>query len=146
MQTHAALDAFAAPTRAWFTERLGEPAPAQALAWEAISSGKHALVVAPTGSGKTLAAFLWAVDRLLASPAPAFSKAQLESQIDATNEQLKQSNEQLSFKLHEGTHQMVVRLVDAKTEQVLKEFPSEHFLDVVADLMKVAGLQVDETR
>jgi uncharacterized FlaG/YvyC family protein len=29
---------------------------------------------------------------------------------------------------------------------VIKEFPSEKFLDVVADLMKVAGLQVDETR
>ena len=71
MDTRDALDAFAAPTRAWFAERLGDPTPAQALAWEAISSSKHALVVAPTGSGKTLAAFLWAVDRLLASPGPA---------------------------------------------------------------------------
>src|SRR5690606_16171348 len=71
VDTRDALDAFAAPTRAWFAERLGDPTPAQALAWEAISSSKHALVVAPTGSGKTLAAFLWAVDRLLASPGPA---------------------------------------------------------------------------
>ncbi|HJX42853.1 MAG TPA: DEAD/DEAH box helicase, partial [Geodermatophilus sp.] len=38
--------------------------------WEAISSGGHALVVAPTGSGKTLAAFLWSLDRLT-STAPA---------------------------------------------------------------------------
>ena len=32
---------------------------------------RHTLVVAPTGSGKTLSAFLWALDRLAAEPAPA---------------------------------------------------------------------------
>ena len=40
------------------------PTPAQLGAWDAISHGKHALVVAPTGSGKTLSAFLWAIDRI----------------------------------------------------------------------------------
>ena len=37
----------------------------QAQAWEKISRGEHALVVAPTGSGKTLAAFLWALNNLV---------------------------------------------------------------------------------
>lgn len=58
---------FSRPTREWFLGAFSEPTPAQAGAWNAISSGSHALVVAPTGSGKTLAAFLWALDRLLAS-------------------------------------------------------------------------------
>lgn len=63
---------FSRPTRDWFLGAFSEPTPAQVGAWNAISSGSHALVVAPTGSGKTLAAFLWALDRLLASaPAPA---------------------------------------------------------------------------
>jgi ATP-dependent Lhr-like helicase len=35
-----------------------------------VSTGAHALVVAPTGSGKTLAAFLWALDRLTSAPPP----------------------------------------------------------------------------
>lgn len=60
---------FSRPTRDWFLGAFSEPTPAQAGAWNAISSGSHALVVAPTGSGKTLAAFLWALDRLLASAA-----------------------------------------------------------------------------
>jgi ATP-dependent Lhr-like helicase len=58
---------FSRPTRDWFLGAFSEPTPAQNGAWNAISSGSHALVVAPTGSGKTLAAFLWALDRLLAS-------------------------------------------------------------------------------
>ncbi|WP_235780177.1 ATP-dependent helicase [Sinomonas notoginsengisoli] len=60
------MDRFGAPTREWFLGAFRDPTPAQAGAWEAISSGRHALVVAPTGSGKTLAAFLWSLDRLLA--------------------------------------------------------------------------------
>jgi ATP-dependent Lhr-like helicase len=58
---------FSRPTREWFLGAFSEPTPAQDGAWQAISSGSHALVVAPTGSGKTLAAFLWALDRLLAA-------------------------------------------------------------------------------
>jgi ATP-dependent helicase Lhr and Lhr-like helicase len=68
------LRAFSALTREWFTGAFTAPTPAQAGAWASISSGENTLVVAPTGSGKTLAAFLWALDRLSASPAPADPK------------------------------------------------------------------------
>lgn len=65
------MDRFSRPTREWFLGAFTVPTPAQEGAWNAISSGQHALVVAPTGSGKTLAAFLWALDRLLVSaPSP----------------------------------------------------------------------------
>src|SRR4051812_18376564 len=64
----AALERFSASTRTWFEAAFAEPTPAQVGAWEAISQGRHALVVAPTGSGKTLSAFLWAIDKLLAEP------------------------------------------------------------------------------
>jgi ATP-dependent Lhr-like helicase len=66
-----ALNRFSAATRAWFEAAFVAPTSAQAGAWEAISRGDHALVVAPTGSGKTLAAFLWALDRLAGEQAPA---------------------------------------------------------------------------
>ena len=66
-----ALDRFSPATREWFAGAFAEPTTAQAGAWDAISSGSHALVVAPTGSGKTLAAFLWSIDQLLSSPATA---------------------------------------------------------------------------
>ncbi|MFB7845313.1 ATP-dependent helicase [Microbacterium sp. NPDC056052] len=58
------LDRFTPATQDWFRGAFIAPTPAQAGAWEAISGGRHALVVAPTGSGKTLSAFLWAIDRV----------------------------------------------------------------------------------
>ncbi|MGV8881706.1 MAG: ATP-dependent helicase [Rhodoglobus sp.] len=62
------LDRFSPATRAWFDGAFEAPTPAQLGAWEAVSSGSHALVVAPTGSGKTLAAFLWSIDQLITTP------------------------------------------------------------------------------
>ncbi|MGB7819556.1 MAG: DEAD/DEAH box helicase, partial [Ornithinibacter sp.] len=64
------LDRFSPATAAWFRGSFSAPTAAQEGAWEAISSGHHALVVAPTGSGKTLSAFLWALDRLAKEPVP----------------------------------------------------------------------------
>ncbi|WP_336716139.1 Lhr family ATP-dependent helicase [Arthrobacter sp. USHLN218] len=60
------LDRFTPATREWFAGAFRAPTDAQAGAWQAVSAGSHALVVAPTGSGKTLAAFLWALDTFIA--------------------------------------------------------------------------------
>ena len=62
------LDRFSPATREWFAGAFAAPTPAQLGAWEAVSSGRHALMVAPTGSGKTLAAFLWSIDQLITRP------------------------------------------------------------------------------
>ena len=64
------MEGFSAVTRDWFTAAFAAPTEAQAEAWAAIGKGENTLVVAPTGSGKTLAAFLWALDRLAATPTP----------------------------------------------------------------------------
>ena len=63
------LQKFTPATREWFEGAFAAPTPAQIGAWDAISDGANALVVAPTGSGKTLAAFLWALDSFIAKPA-----------------------------------------------------------------------------
>ena len=65
-----ALEHFTPRTRRWFESAFARPTAAQEQAWPAIASGEHVLLSAPTGSGKTLAAFLWAIDRLAAEPAP----------------------------------------------------------------------------
>jgi ATP-dependent Lhr-like helicase len=68
------LAPFHTPVRAWFTNAFEVPTPPQALGWPAIARGDSTLILAPTGSGKTLAAFLWCLDRLMFSPAPAKSR------------------------------------------------------------------------
>ncbi|PJJ73324.1 ATP-dependent Lhr-like helicase [Diaminobutyricimonas aerilata] len=64
------VDRFSRATREWFDGAFPAPTSAQLGAWDAISTGSHALVIAPTGSGKTLASFLWAIDRLATGELP----------------------------------------------------------------------------
>lgn len=61
------LERFSPATAEWFRGAFPGPTAAQAGAWDAISTGQHALVIAPTGSGKTLASFLWSIDRLISA-------------------------------------------------------------------------------
>jgi len=65
------LDLFHAPVRDWFSAVFEKPTRPQVLGWPAIARGDSTLILAPTGTGKTLAAFLWCIDRLMFSPAPA---------------------------------------------------------------------------
>ncbi|WP_288747676.1 DEAD/DEAH box helicase, partial [uncultured Corynebacterium sp.] len=59
------LERFRPQVARWFQDVFAAPTAVQARAWDKISRGDHALMVAPTGSGKTLAAFLWALNNLV---------------------------------------------------------------------------------
>ncbi len=63
--TASILDRFHPQVATWFSEVFEAPTAVQEGAWEAVSQGENALVVAPTGSGKTLAAFLWSLNSLV---------------------------------------------------------------------------------
>ena len=66
-----AFELFHPAVRDWFTAVFSAPTRPQLLGWPAIARGDSTLILAPTGTGKTLAAFLWCIDRLMFSPAPA---------------------------------------------------------------------------
>ena len=80
-----ALDVFSAETRAWFERTFEAPTPAQLQGWPVIATGKHTLIQAPTGSGKTLAAFLFAIDRLTATPTDGGLRVLYVSPLKALN-------------------------------------------------------------
>src|SRR5215475_2324971 len=65
------LPLFSPATREWFSAVFPAPTRPQLLGWPAIARGDSTLILAPTGTGKTLASFLWSIDRLMFSPAPA---------------------------------------------------------------------------
>ncbi|MEW6725528.1 MAG: flagellar protein FlaG [Bacillota bacterium] len=52
----------------------------------------------------------------------------------------------LQFSVHEQTKDVIVRVLDSATGDVIREFPPEAILDMVANLLDLAGLLVDEKR
>ena len=71
------------------------------------------------------------------------------------NEQLKKAiselnknsqNTQVQFGVHEGTNRVTIKIVDKDTKKVVREFPAEKTLDMIAKVWELAGLLVDEKR
>lgn len=53
---------------------------------------------------------------------------------------------QLEFKIHEKTKEIIVKVVDSDTKEVIREIPPEKLLDMFASMLEMAGLLVDERR
>lgn len=53
-------------------------------------------------------------------------------------------NAEIKFGIHEKTDRVTIKIVDKQTEEVIKEFPPEKTLDMIAKCMEIAGVLVDE--
>lgn len=71
-------------------------------------------------------------------------KKQLEEAVSTMNELLDPQHKSAKFVFHEGLDQYYVRLIDAETEEVIKEIPPERLLDAFYEMQKLAGMIVDE--
>lgn len=66
----------------------------------------------------------------------------IKKAIEKMNVQL--PNSELKFGIHEKTDRVTIKLVDKETKEVVKEFPPEKTLDIIAKCMEIAGVLVDE--
>ncbi|WP_026486330.1 flagellar protein FlaG [Caldanaerobius polysaccharolyticus] len=71
-------------------------------------------------------------------------KDRLVKAVEDANKKIKDLNIRIELSVHEKTKDVVVKFVDSDTNQVIKEYPPEKYLDLVASLWELAGLFVDE--
>lgn len=78
-----------------------------------------------------------------------------EEQQQAANEKIKKAVEQLNksmphseavFGIHDATNRVTIKIVDKETKEIIKEFPPEETLDMIAKVWELAGIMVDEKR
>lgn len=65
--------------------------------------------------------------------------------IEKANRMVSGSTE-CQFSVHKQTKQIIIKLIDPQTKEVIKEIPSEKILDMVANMCELAGLFVDEKK
>ncbi len=68
----------------------------------------------------------------------------LKRKISDINRQLNAT--ECQFGIHEETQRVTLKIVDKETKEVLKEFPAEKTLEMIAKVWEMAGLLVDEKR
>ena len=72
----------------------------------------------------------------------ASDKEKIKKAIEKMNAQLPES--EVKFGIHEKTERVTIKLVNKSTKEVIKEFPAEKTLDMIAKCMEIAGVLVDE--
>ena len=68
--------------------------------------------------------------------------SQLKKAVSEMNRQMKES--EAIFGIHEKTNRVTIKIVDKATKEVIKEYPPEQTLDMIAKVWEVAGILVDE--
>lgn len=78
-----------------------------------------------------------------------------DTQSRANAENIKKAVEQINkrsmnseavFGIHEKTNRVTIKIIDKTTKEVIKEFPPEKTLDMIAKAWELAGIMVDEKR
>lgn len=81
--------------------------------------------------------------------------SQNSDQQQNANEKIKKAVEQLNknmphseavFGIHDETNRVTIKIVDKDTKEVIKEFPPEETLDMIAKVWELAGIMIDERR
>jgi flagellar protein FlaG len=71
--------------------------------------------------------------------------SQIKKAVDDINKS-KLGNSEAIFGIHEETNRVTIKIVDKDTKDVIKEYPAEKTLDMIAKVWEMAGLMVDERR
>lgn len=66
--------------------------------------------------------------------------------IEKANKIMINHNTRAEFSVHEKTKDIMIKIIDTDSNQVLREYPPKKILDLVARLWELAGLFVDERR
>lgn len=76
-----------------------------------------------------------------------------EAEGVAANDKLKRAVEEMNkkaanseaiFGVHDSTNRVTIKIIDKETKEILKEYPPEKTLDMIAKVWELAGLLVDE--
>ena len=67
---------------------------------------------------------------------------QLKKAVNDLNKQMK--NSEAIFGIHDKTNRVTIKIIDKTTKEVIKEYPPEETLDMIAKVWEIAGILVDD--
>ncbi len=69
-------------------------------------------------------------------------KNSVKRAVEEVNRKAKSS--ELIFGIHDATNRVTIKVVDKGTREVIREFPPEETLDMIAKVWELAGIMIDE--
>ncbi len=69
---------------------------------------------------------------------------ELKEAIDQANKSFKPMNRRFEYSIHDALPRVSVKVIDSLSDEVIREIPSEKLLDMVANMLEVAGIMIDD--
>ncbi|NLM44966.1 MAG: flagellar protein FlaG [Clostridiales bacterium] len=66
--------------------------------------------------------------------------------IERANKAIVGTTCRFEYSIHEGTKEIMVKVINQETDEVIREIPPEKILNMVAKMWEIAGIIVDERR
>ncbi len=66
--------------------------------------------------------------------------------IERANKAITGATCSFEYSIHESTKQIMVKVINRDTKEIIREIPPEKILDMVAKMWEMAGILVDERR
>ncbi|MDP5275888.1 flagellar protein FlaG [Chengkuizengella axinellae] len=74
------------------------------------------------------------------------SEKQLVKMVEQANNALALSSTSFEYIMHEKMNEMMVKVINKETGELIREVPPEKMLDLVARSLEMAGIIIDERR
>ena len=72
--------------------------------------------------------------------------AQIKKAVDDINKSVIGNDSEAIFGIHDKTNRVTIKIVDTKSKEVIREYPPEKTLEMIATVWEMAGIMVDEKR
>lgn len=77
---------------------------------------------------------------------PTIQEKLIIESIETANRKILGPERGFEFAIHKATKQIMVKVIDKNTHEVIREIPAEKVLDAVAHMCELAGIFMDEKR
>lgn len=73
-----------------------------------------------------------------------FTPKSIMKAVETMNKELEPSGKKLAYSIHERTNQVLIKVIDVETDEVIKEIPDEKLMNMMADFCEASGILIDE--
>lgn len=81
---------------------------------------------------------------MIASKKGVEQNLQIKKAVDEINKSIQGQQTEAIYGIHDDTNRVTIKIIDKKSKEVIKEFPPEQTLDMIAKVWEMAGIMVDE--
>ena len=73
-----------------------------------------------------------------------YSKEEVANAVEKLNKLLKEENTYAEYSIHEKFGDIMIKIIDQKTKEVIMEYPPKKILDLIAKMCELAGIAIDK--